>query len=35
MIDEVVFVKEALGTCVVAGREVDLRKPEGVLGIIW
>ncbi len=35
MVDKVVFRKEALGTGVVAGREVNLCEPEGILGIIW
>ena len=35
MIEQVVLGKKALGTSVVAGREVYLSKPEGVLGVIW
>ena len=35
MVDEVVFRKEALGSCVIASGEVDLSKPECVIGIPW
>lgn len=35
MIDKIVFREEALGTCVVAIRELHLSQPEGILRVIY